>query len=102
MHTTMTSTGIADLIRQLAAEQAGLDPRDITLTCHLQNDLNLDSLDQVEFAMAIEDALGITIPDESAQEVRTVGQAVEMVEGILREWPRGERESRGLHCTGMS
>ena len=85
MPVTIATAEVAEQLRQLAAEQAGLEPADITLECHLQNDLNLDSLDQVEFAMGIEETFDITIPDEQAQQVRTVAHAVELVKRLLRQ-----------------
>lgn len=48
----------------------------ITLEARLTEDLDLDSLDQVELAMAVEDALGIEFPDEDLRLIRTVGDIV--------------------------
>lgn len=46
---------------------------------HLYNDLQLDSLDQVEFGLALEDEFDIEIPDEEAEQVVTIGDAVELI-----------------------
>ena len=51
----------------------------ITENSHLQNDLGLDSLDQVEFGLALEDEFDIDIPDEEAEQIVTFGDAVELI-----------------------
>ena len=51
----------------------------MTLDAHFINDLGLDSLDQVEITMALEDEFNIEIPDKDAEEILTVRQAVEKV-----------------------
>jgi len=76
---------LAARVRELTAEHAGLEPAEISLACHLQNDLSLDSLDQIELAMAFEQAFGVTIEDRQIQQVRTVGQAVELVQSLRRQ-----------------
>merc|ERR1719320_66985 len=55
--------------------------RDITITekTHIENDLGLDSLDQVEFEMALEDEFNIEIPDEEADTLHTVEDVVNLV-----------------------
>ena len=60
--------------RRLSVEEA-----DITEEANFQEDLGADSLDLVEMIMELEDQFGIKIPDEDAQQIQTVGQAVEYV-----------------------
>ena len=51
----------------------------ITEDSHLHNDLGLDSLDQVEFGLAVEDEFDVEIPDEDAEQIVTLGDAVELI-----------------------
>ena len=74
---------IAEKLIELAAEQAGVDAQELTLETHLINDLNFDSLDTVEYVMQIEEAYEVNIPDEYATEVRTIGQAVDMLWALM-------------------
>jgi len=60
-------------------KRANTDGKTITEDTHLANDLGLDSLDQVEFGLALEDEFDIEIPDEEAEQVVTVGDAVELI-----------------------
>lgn len=72
-------TDIANQVMQLAAEQAGVDPTQITRETHFVNDLNFDSLDVVEYTMALEDEFEISVPDEEAARLSTVAQVIDYV-----------------------
>jgi acyl carrier protein len=74
---------IVTRVSRLAAEQVAVDPATVTLTTHFESDLNYDSLDQVEFTMEVEDAFDIHLPDDRAAEVRTVGDAVDVVVSLV-------------------
>ncbi len=65
-------------IRSLVAEQLGVDEKDIDLDTTF-DDLNADSLDVVELIMAFEEEFDMEIPDEDAEKIKTVGDAVEYV-----------------------
>lgn len=72
-----------DDVKKLIARQLDLDPEDITPEKSFAEDLGADSLDQVEIIMGIEDAYNISIPDEVAMEIHTVGDALEQLKKAL-------------------
>lgn len=63
----------------IAARQSNVDAATVSANTHLCNDLHFDSLDQVEFVMSIEEEFGVTVPEDRAQGVRTVGQVAELI-----------------------
>jgi len=63
----------------ITAEQGDVELARVTPETHFINDLNFDSLQTVEFVMALEDRFKITVPDAQARELLTVGQVVEHV-----------------------
>jgi len=67
------------LVRQVVAEVLAVEPAKITEEAKLRDDLGADSLDLVEVATAIEDMLGVRLPEHGLKEVATVGQALDMV-----------------------
>jgi acyl carrier protein len=74
---TMTREEIESKIIELAAEQAGVDKSEVTPATHFVNDLHFDSLDVVEFAMEVEDELGMSIPDDAIERLQTVGDVID-------------------------
>jgi len=70
-------TRISHILRGM--ERAQTDGKSINENTHLSNDLGLDSLDQVEFGLALEDEFDIEIPDEEAEQIVTIGDAVELI-----------------------
>jgi acyl carrier protein len=64
-------------VKELIVEQLGVDEDKITLEANFREDLEADSLDLVELIMAFEEEFGGEISDEEAQEITTVGQAVD-------------------------
>ncbi len=70
---------IFDLISARLAELVECDPAEITTETRLEEDLEADSLDLVELVMALEEELGLEIPDEELEGIRTVGDAVEFI-----------------------
>jgi len=67
----------------LLVEELGLDRDKITMEATFEEDLEVDSLGVVELLMALEDNFGVEIPDEEAEGITTVGQAVSVVMGKL-------------------
>ena len=66
-------------VRAILVEQLGVDPAEVTEEASFQEDLNADSLDLVELIMEMEDRFKLKIPDEEAEKIATVGQAVDFV-----------------------
>ncbi len=82
---------IVDTLCRLAGEQVGVDRAEVHLETNLYQDLNFDSLDIVEYSMKIEDAFGITVPDEAAGRIQTVRDAVDALIELL-EHPAPARQ----------
>jgi acyl carrier protein len=66
-------------IRAILVEQLGVDADEVTEASSFQEDLNADSLDLVELIMEMEDRFKMKIPDEEAEKISTVGEAVDYV-----------------------
>ena len=64
---------------EIVSEQMGVDKSEITRETHFINDLNADSLDTVELVMEFEDEFELSIPDEEAEKIHTVGQAIDYI-----------------------
>jgi acyl carrier protein len=77
----MTQSEIESRIIELAAEQAGVGVGEVTRATHFLNDLHFDSLDLVEYAMEVEDELGVTVPDQEVEKLQTVQQVIDYVLG---------------------
>lgn len=71
-----------DKVREALAKQFELDPESITLDTNLIDDLGADSLDVVELIMSLEDEFGVTISDEDAAQLYTVGRIVDYIENL--------------------
>lgn len=64
---------------EIVAEQMGVDKSEVTRETSFVNDLNADSLDTVELVMEFEDEFELSIPDEEAEKIQTVGQAIDYI-----------------------
>nr|YP_009393336.1 acyl carrier protein [Symphyocladiella dendroidea]YP_010618914.1 Acyl carrier protein [Deltalsia parasitica]YP_010619494.1 Acyl carrier protein [Xiphosiphonia pinnulata]ARW61898.1 acyl carrier protein [Symphyocladiella dendroidea]WAX02927.1 Acyl carrier protein [Deltalsia parasitica]WAX03507.1 Acyl carrier protein [Xiphosiphonia pinnulata] len=71
---------IFETVRNIVAQQLGVDKQLVTLEANFANDLGADSLDTVELVMAIEEEFDIEIPDEDAEKIATLNQAVTFIE----------------------
>jgi acyl carrier protein len=72
---------VADRVKKIVVEHLGVEEGKVTEIASFIDDLGADSLDTVELVMAFEEEFGVEIPDESAEKIRTVGDAV----GYLKE-----------------
>lgn len=69
-----------DRVKDIIVEQLGADPKDVTMEANFRDDLEADSLDLVELIMSFEEEFGGEISDEQAQEILTVGNAVNFLD----------------------
>ncbi len=76
----MSQEAILEKVRSIVAEQLSVDASEIKSDSNFQNDLGADSLDTVELVMALEEAFDIEIPDEAAEGITTVGDAIKYIE----------------------
>jgi acyl carrier protein len=79
----MERAEIESKLSGLLVDELGLDADKITMESRFEEDLEVDSLGVVELLMALEDNFGVQIPDEEAEQLTTVGQAVDLVEQKL-------------------
>lgn len=79
----MTNEQILDKIKEILTDQLGLEEDDITMDANFIDDLNADSLDIVELVMALEQEFDMQIPDEDAERISTVGDAVSYIRSNL-------------------
>ncbi|HLD40741.1 MAG TPA: acyl carrier protein [Candidatus Omnitrophota bacterium] len=70
----------ADKVKSIIAEQLGVKAEEVTPAASFIDDLGADSLDTVELVMALEEEFGIEIPDEDAEKMATVGDAIKYIE----------------------
>lgn len=76
---------VLDKVKKIIAEQLGIDEEDITPDSSFIDDLGADSLDLVELVMAFEDGFDIEIPDEDAEKIKTVADAVNYIQSKIGE-----------------
>lgn len=74
---------VFDKVSEILVEQLGVKPEDVKLEASFQDDLGADSLDVVELVMALEEEFDIQIPDEDAEKMSTVANAVDYIKAQL-------------------
>ncbi|WP_456424851.1 acyl carrier protein [Rhodocaloribacter sp.] len=74
------ATDIAAKVKEIIVEKLGVDEEEITPEASFTNDLGADSLDTVELIMEFEKEFDLTIPDEDAEQIATVGDAIKYLE----------------------
>jgi acyl carrier protein len=67
---------VADKVKEIIVNELGVEPEKVTPQASFVEDLGADSLDTVELVMAFEEEFGIEIPDEDAEKLQTVGDAI--------------------------
>jgi len=75
----MDKSEVEQKVIDIVAEQMGVDKGELNRDTHFINDLNADSLDTVELVMEFEDEFETSIPDEEAEKIQTVGQAIDYI-----------------------
>ena len=70
---------IFDTVKEIIVEQLGVEAEDVKMEASFVEDLGADSLDIVELVMALEETFGLQIPDEDAEKIHKVGEAVQYV-----------------------
>jgi acyl carrier protein len=75
-------------VKSIVAEQLGVKEEEVTNSASFVDDLGADSLDTVELVMALEEEFETEIPDEDAEKIKTVQQAIDYItrQGLLRPW----------------
>lgn len=75
---------LMDKVKKIIVEQLGVDESEITESAHFIDDLGADSLDTVELILSFEEEFDISIPDEDAEKLETVGKAVEYLKANVK------------------
>ncbi len=75
---------VAEKVKKMIVEQLGVSESEVVPEAKFIDDLGADSLDIVELVMALEDEYGIEIPDEDAEKIETVGDAIKYIEAHMK------------------
>lgn len=75
---------IENKVKDIISEQMGVDKAEITRKTSFINDLNADSLDTVELVMEFEDEFDMSIPDEEAEKIQTVGASIDYIVKVAK------------------
>ena len=75
----MERVEVEKLVKEITVEQLGVNPNEVTENASFVDDLGADSLDTVELVMAFEEKFGLEIPDEDAEKIRTIGNAIDYI-----------------------
>jgi acyl carrier protein len=81
---------IEEKVIDIISEQMGAEKSEISRETSFVNDLNADSLDTVELVMEFEDEFDMSIPDEEAEKIQTVGAAIDYVAKVIQEKKQSE------------
>ena len=76
---------VFEKVKKIIAEKLDIEEDKITMEASFRQDLGADSLDTYELIYALEEEMGIQIPDEKANEFETVGNAVEFIKTVAKE-----------------
>lgn len=76
-------SNVSERVKQIIIDKLGVDESEVTNEASFTNDLGADSLDTVELIMEFEKEFDVSIPDEQAENIQTVGQAIEYLEAQM-------------------
>ena len=79
------ASSVEEKVKEIIVEQLSVDESEVTPSASFIDDLGADSLDTVELVMALEEGFGIEIPDEAAEKITTVQQAMDYIKEHLPE-----------------
>jgi acyl carrier protein len=79
----MSTDNIFENVQNILVDQLGVEADSVTMDANFIDDLNADSLDIVELVMAMEQEFNISIPDEEAERIKTVGDAVRFIKANI-------------------
>ena len=71
---------VEDKVKSIIVDQLGVNEGEVTVAASFVDDLGADSLDTIELVMAFEEAFGIEIPDEDAEKIKTVKDAIDYIQ----------------------
>ena len=71
---------VEEKVKQIIVDQLGVEPADVTPTASFVDDLGADSLDRVELVMALEETFDVEIPDDDAEKIATVQNAIDYIQ----------------------
>lgn len=80
----MADQSIEEKVKGIIVEQLGVNPEEVTRDASFIDDLGADSLDTVELVMAFEEEFDAEIPDEEAEKLKTVGDAIDYIEKRMK------------------
>ena len=80
----MADESVEQKVKNIIVEQLGVNPEEVTRDASFIDDLGADSLDTVELVMAFEEEFDAEIPDEEAEKLKTVGDAIDYIEKKLK------------------
>ena len=76
---------VSERVIDIVSEQLGVEKERVTAETSFVNDLGADSLDTVELVMELEEEFDINIPDDAAEKIQTVGQAIEYIDASTQQ-----------------
>ncbi len=79
----MANSQIAERVKAIIVDKLGVEASEVTNEASFASDLGADSLDTVELIMEFEKEFGISIPDDQAEKITTVGEAIEMIGKVV-------------------
>ncbi len=79
---TAEVSSVSEQVTRLVADQLGVELETVTPASKFIGDLRADSLDVVELVMSLEEEFGVSIPDEDAEKIQTVGDAISYIQNV--------------------